>query len=61
MNCKYDNSMYCTIPPEPIAYEILPEEAFEDAVAEHNFEEQDFLSYVDIDELRDLELIKNAK
>ena len=40
MNCRYDNSMYTTIPPEIIIEpENTEEEFFEEMVREHNFEE----------------------
>lgn len=62
------HSIYNTNPPTPV---ILPsennptEDYYEEIIAEHNFEESyekyEIITYTDIDECRNKELIKNAE
>ena len=60
MNIKHNNSLYCTNPPQTIAERTLPDEMFEDAVAQHLDEEQYFHGYLDLEDVRFRELVENG-
>lgn len=61
MNIKYDNSLYCTNPPQTIAEPLNPNELMEDVVAQHLDEEKYFHDYLDVEEIIFRELIENGQ
>ena len=67
MACNYNNSMYCPFPPDDeidLSDENPDELSFEllvwNKIAEDDYERQEIRSFVDIDEERNKELIKNG-
>ena len=61
MNIKYDNSMYTTIPPQPVIDLTAPEKVLEEKIADKEMEDQIYYNFLDLEEARNRELISHGK